>query len=89
MCATACLREQNVAELATCIRMNMDCATFCFAAATIMARGSEHSKALCKLCAEVCDGCGAECAKHQTQHCQDCAKACKSCADECRNMARG
>lgn len=89
MCASACLREQNVAELARCIRMNQDCATICFAAAALMVRGGDHAQQLCRLCAEVCDACGAECEKYQLAHCQTCAQACRSCADECRAMAGG
>jgi hypothetical protein len=42
---------------------------------------------LCRLCAEICDACGLECAKHHQDHCQDCAKECQKCAEECRNMA--
>lgn len=88
MCASACLTEQKIAELADCIRLNQDCATLCFAAAQLMTRGSEYAQALCKVCADICDACGAECAKHQMGHCQTCAQACKACGDECRKMAQ-
>lgn len=87
MCASACLCEQNVGELTRCIRMNQDCATLCLAAATIMARDGEIAEILCRLCADVCDACGAECARYSMAHCQTCARACKACADECRKMS--
>ncbi|HEX6334710.1 MAG TPA: four-helix bundle copper-binding protein [Flavisolibacter sp.] len=38
-------------------------------------------------CADICEKCTIECAKHQTEHCQECAQACKGCADECSKMA--
>jgi hypothetical protein len=88
-CATACLREPNVDELRQCISLNEECATVCLAAASLMSRGSDYARALCQLCADVCDACGAECADHLMQHCQTCAQTCKACADECRRMADG
>ncbi|MCY1061586.1 four-helix bundle copper-binding protein [Nannocystis sp. SCPEA4] len=89
MCGSSCLAETNVAEMARCIRMNQDCADFCFMTVALLSRCSEHAQRLCQLCADVCDACGAECAKYPVAHCQQCAEACKSCADECREMARG
>lgn len=87
-CAVACLQEQDVKMMARCIALDMDCAQICRLAASTMARGSEFASAVCQLCAEICDACGDECAKHtQMQHCQECAQACRRCADECRRMA--
>ncbi|WP_306620639.1 four-helix bundle copper-binding protein [Massilia scottii] len=51
-----------------------------------MARGSQFARALCQVCADVCDACGEECARHQAAHCQACSQACRRCADECRRM---
>jgi hypothetical protein len=86
-CSTACLKEPNVKDMAQCIRLDMDCAAICRLAASYMARGSDFAKQVCALCADICEACGKECAKHQHQHCQECAKACQQCADECRRMA--
>lgn len=86
-CATACLGEADVAKMAECIRLDRDCADICLLAAAYMARDSRHAKALCELCADVCETCGAECAKHSHSHCQECAEACRRCAEECRRMA--
>ncbi|MBN9373611.1 four-helix bundle copper-binding protein [Hydrogenophaga sp.] len=86
-CAAACLQEPDIKMMARCIALDMDCAAICRMAAGYMARGSEFAKCLCQLCAEVCQACGDECAKHQQEHCQACAKACQQCADECRRMA--
>src|SRR4051812_13326381 len=86
-CATECLSESNVSEMSECIRLDIDCADICRLAAAYMARGSAFINAICKVCADVCDACGKECAKHDEAHCQECAKACRRCAEECRKMA--
>lgn len=86
-CATACLAEDDVKQMARCIRLDLDCADICRMAAAYMARDSELARNVCRLCAEVCEACGEECAKHDPDHCQQCADACRRCAEECRRMA--
>ena len=86
-CAASCLKEDDVKAMARCIALDMDCAQICRTAAAFMARDSDYARALCQLCAEVCEACGDECAKHPASHCQECAQACRRCADECRRMA--
>jgi len=86
-CANACLSERDVAKMAHCIRLDRDCAEACWGAAAFMSRGSQFAHEVCRLCAEICDACGAECRKHQVEHCQRCADACEKCAEECRKMA--
>ena len=86
-CATACLSESNVAQMAECIRNDMDCADVCRLAPAAMARGSRHVKDICALCASLCEACAAECEKHEHEHCKQCAEACRACAAECRAMA--
>lgn len=86
-CAVSCLEEQDVKSMARCIKLDMDCAQICRLAASYMARGSEFSQTLCRLCAEVCQACAEECGKHQMDHCQRCARACRNCAEECSRMA--
>lgn len=86
-CAISCLHETDVKMMAKCIALDTDCAQICALAAAAMARGSPHAKAICALCAEICQSCGDECAKHDMAHCQQCAKACHQCAQECRKMA--
>ena len=86
-CASSCTKEQDVKMMAMCIELDMQCAAICYASAQLMSMGSEHAKRLCTICADVCEACGDECAKHQTEHCQECAALCKQCADECRRMA--
>lgn len=73
--------------MAGCIQLDMECAAICYAAAQLMSLGSEKAKDLCRLCADICSECAAECGKHQTNHCQQCAEACRICADTCGSMA--
>lgn len=87
-CATACLQDPDVAMMARCIALDIDCAAVCELAAGAMARGSDFAPSVCALCADVCDACGEECARHQAQHCQRCADACRICAEECRRMSQ-
>ncbi|PSK94217.1 four-helix bundle copper-binding protein [Taibaiella chishuiensis] len=85
-CATACTYEDDVAMMAACIRLDMECAVLCYAAAQLMSMGSSQATRMCLICGDICEACGAECAKHNHEHCQLCARACKACADECRKM---
>ena len=73
--------------MAACIRLDMECAAICYAAAQLMSMGSSRAKQLCAICADICEACGNECAKHETEHCRECAEACKKCAEECRKMS--
>lgn len=86
-CATACLQEADPKPMARCVALDIDCAAICRLASGAMARGSEFARRMCAICAEVCEACGAECAKHQHDHCQECAQVCRRCAEECRRMA--
>ncbi len=86
-CAVSCLAEPDVARMARCIALDVDCAQLCRLAAGFMARGSESAAAVCRACADACDACADECSTHPMQHRQDCALACRRCADECRRMA--
>jgi hypothetical protein len=73
--------------MAECVRLDRDCADICRLAAGFMARGSKFAPAVCRVCADICEACGKECAKHQAAHCQQCAEACMKCAEDCRAMA--
>ena len=48
----------------------------------------ENAKAVCALCAEICQKCGDECARHKMDHCQQCAEACRNCAQLRRDAER-
>jgi hypothetical protein len=87
-CASQCLHEGDVAAMVRCIALDIDCAQVCRLASAYMARNSEQAAAVCRFCADVCEACGQECAKHAHAHCQACAQACQQCADACRRMAQ-
>jgi hypothetical protein len=86
-CSSSCLQEDDVKMMAACVRLDMDCAEICRMAVAYMARDSRYAGDLCGLCADVCEACGAECARHTQPYCQACAEACRRCAAECRRMA--
>jgi hypothetical protein len=86
-CATACLQKPDVTARIRCIQLQRDCADICFMAVAFMARGSNYAKQICALCADICDACGAECARFKDDHCQRCVEECRRCAAECRRMA--
>lgn len=84
-CASACLQEQDVKMMVSCISLDRDCADVCALTARLVARGSIHGMHLLRECAEVCKACTDECAKHtHMQHCQECAEACRHCEQACR-----
>src|SRR5690606_19089184 len=86
-CATSCLGEEHVHMMTRCIQLDRECATLCLAAAQLMSMGSEHAAAICRICADACEACAAECANHDDDHCRECAEACRKCAAECRSMS--
>lgn len=93
ICADACLGEAMVADLAQCIRLNLDCADVCAAAGAVGARRTGRNEAVIKglleVCAETCATCATECDKHagMHEHCRICAEACRRCEEACREAA--
>lgn len=85
-CIGAHAGEQAMAE---CIRLCIDCSNICEASAGACARDSRQAEKFAALCAEICDACGAECAKFDSPECHDCAEKCRHCAEECRSVAQG
>ena len=86
-CAASCLREEDVKMMARCIQLDIECAALCQAAAQIMSLNGNSAAELCGICADACQACAEECAKHDHDHCRECARACRTCAEECRRMA--
>jgi hypothetical protein len=94
VCADACLGEPDVAKLATCIRLNLDCADLCQATARVASRQQPPEVALVartlELCALACDLCGDECERHAEhhQHCRVCMEVCRRCEAACQEALR-
>jgi hypothetical protein len=98
-CAQACiadtdadLGEHDVAEMVTCIRLCLDCADVCAAAAGITSRQSaydpEVARPLLEACAASCKSCGDECERHASmhEHCRICAEACRRAEQASREL---
>ena len=87
-CATDCLNEPDLKMMVSCIQLERQCSIICLAAAQLMSIGGEHATHLCAECAEVCDLCAIECARHLHAHCKKCAEACLKCARECSYLVK-
>lgn len=85
-CYDACLREEDVNMMAECIRLDRECASICMYTIDALTRQSPFDKKIVLLCAEICERCAIECAKHHHTHCQECAEACRKCAEACRAL---
>ena len=89
-CADACLGEEAVADLAECIRLNLDCADVCLTAGKTSTRRTGSNEmvvgAMLDACAVACARCAEECARHgdRHDHCRLCAEACRICEAACR-----
>jgi hypothetical protein len=90
-CADACLSEPTVAEMAKCIRTNLDCADICETTGRVLSRHTGYdaniTRAILEACATVCASCADECERHTGHaHCQVCAQACRKCEAACREL---
>jgi hypothetical protein len=91
-CADACLSEPSVAELAKCIRTNLDCADICAATARVLSRHTGYdaniSRTLLEACITACRSCGEECQRHagMHEHCRICAEVCAQCEKACQQL---
>ena len=91
ICADACLSEEDVEKLATCIRLNLDCAEICQVTGNLMSRPAHRDapalRAQLEACVEICTACGDEYERHaHMEHCRVCAESCRECAEACRRM---
>ncbi|WP_106399486.1 four-helix bundle copper-binding protein [Actinocorallia populi] len=91
-CADACLSEQDVADLAKCIRTDLDCADICDTTARVLSRHTGYdaniTRAQLQACAQACSACATECERHagHHEHCRACAEVCRRCAEACRGL---
>jgi hypothetical protein len=85
-CASSCLQDKDVQMMARCIQLDMECAAMCYATAQLLSMGSSQAKAICMICAQMCDDCANECSRHESVHCRECADVCRNCANQCRDM---
>ena len=91
-CADSCLSEDTVADLAKCIRLDLDCADICAATGNILPRQTEYdanvTRPLVQACRQACSSCGDECERHASmhEHCRVCAEACRRCEQACARL---
>jgi hypothetical protein len=89
ICSDACLHEEEVADLRSCIERNNACAQACDAALAALAAGAAHPDetllAVLEACAVACGACARECDTHagHHEHCRICAEVCRRCEQEC------
>jgi hypothetical protein len=92
MCADACLSEEMVGQLKTCITLNLDCADICATTARVLSRQTGFDIAVARTqleaCATACMVCAAECAMHADmhEHCRVCTEACNRSERACREL---
>lgn len=76
-------KKDHAKTLATCL----DCALFCAAGASIVARGGPFAAMICKACVDACATCGKECEKFpDDKHMKACAEECRKCEKACKDM---
>ena len=89
-CADACLSED--ADMAECIRLNLDCAGATAAIAHMLARPGHQDREtlerMLEACARSCRACAEECERHadEMDHCGICAESCHRCEEACEQM---
>lgn len=92
-CADDCLSEENVGQMAKCIRLNLDCADVCQTTGRVVSRQTEYdanlTRAIVEACVQSCKSCGTECEQHGQQgmeHCRICSEACRRCEQACQEL---
>ena len=69
------------------VKLMMDCAEICQTTADFMLRDSSLYRAVCAVCADVCEACAGSCAALDGAEMAACTEACRRCAAACRAMA--
>jgi hypothetical protein len=88
----ACLSEPAVADLAKCIRSNLDCADIRDTTRRVLSRHTGYdanlTRAVLQACAHACRSCGDECARHANahEHWRVCADICRRCEQACTDL---
>jgi hypothetical protein len=91
-CADACLAEDDVAALRTCIRRDLDCADVAGVTASVLARQVALDPGFVRVVLEACTvaakRCASECEEHAGthEHCRLCAVACRRLEASSRSL---
>ena len=85
---THCLTKGGDHARPAHIKLLLDCAEICQTASNFMTRESEAHALTCRVCADICVRCAAQCEQlADDEHIHRCADACRRCAESCRQMA--
>jgi hypothetical protein len=87
MAMTHCLEEGGEHVKPQHFRMMVDCAAICATTADFMLHKSQFHRALCGLCADICEACAMDCERLPGM--EACVAACYACAKSCAAMAKG
>lgn len=91
-CADSSLVEEDIAELSTCIALDIGCADLCAVTARFLSRPAraDHvvTHQLLGACVRTCASCAEECERHAAhhRHCAVCAKVCRVCERACAEL---
>ncbi|KAB7705988.1 four-helix bundle copper-binding protein [Bacillus aerolatus] len=80
----AYLNKDDLKMMASCIRLDRECADACALAVKALQFDSPFAAQICQLCADICEACGKEYEKYKYEHCQKRAEVCFKCAEACR-----
>lgn len=71
------------------IRLLVDCAQMCATTIDYMLRKSPFHDRICRVCTELCQQCGKDCAQvaGDDQMVRQCIEMCRKCAESCERMA--
>jgi len=83
-CWHECLRDQDVQNMTTCIRLNIDCAAICSLASSFVSGNSGFTENILTVCSTICDSCADQCGQHSKEYCRRCESICRRCAVLCR-----
>jgi hypothetical protein len=91
-CANSDLAEQDVAELARCAALCMECADVCITTMQTLSRpfAADHrvTHHVLRACVITCTRSAEECERHAAHHphCALCLKACRACLAACETL---
>ena len=88
-CADSDLIEEDIANLRTCVALNLVCADICDVTGRVLSRPGQWDlvtvRDLLVACVRSCTTCAEECARHAAhhRHCAICEEACRACIGAC------
>ena len=91
-CANADLAEEDIAELAVCAALCINCSDVCDVTARLLSRPAHWDQVVIhhalQACVRSCENSAAECARHahHHRHCALCETICRACIKACATL---